>query len=77
QNAKQEVFWATIEGRLMAMLSGVDDLTLARLNEITQAWVEQDKCCTQHLSCYVFSELMLRQRSKSCPGTTLPAGAAT
>jgi len=42
QNAKQEVFWATIEGRLMAMLSGVADLTLARLNEITQAWVEHE-----------------------------------
>jgi putative transposase len=26
----------------MAMLEGVDDLTLARLNEATQAWVEQD-----------------------------------
>ena len=42
QNAKQETLWATIEGRLMAMLSGVVDLTLARLNEITQAWVEHD-----------------------------------
>src|SRR6202040_2540676 len=28
--------------RLMAMLEGVDDLTLSRLNEVTQAWVEQD-----------------------------------
>ena len=26
----------------MAMLEGVDDLTLGRLNEATQAWVEQD-----------------------------------
>jgi hypothetical protein len=26
----------------MAMLEGVDDLSLARLNEATQAWVEQD-----------------------------------
>ncbi len=26
----------------MAMLEGVDDLTMARLNEATQAWVEQD-----------------------------------
>ena len=26
----------------MAMLEGVDDLTLARLNEATQAWVEQE-----------------------------------
>jgi len=42
QNAKQETFWATIEGRLMAMLAGVADLTLARLNAITQAWVEED-----------------------------------
>ena len=40
QNAKQETFWATVEGRLMAMLEGVSELTLARLNEMTQAWVE-------------------------------------
>ena len=40
QNAKQETFWATVEGRLMAMLEGVDELTLERLNEITQVWVE-------------------------------------
>jgi len=40
QNAKQEIFWAQTEGRLMAMLEGVDDLTLALLNEATQAWVE-------------------------------------
>jgi len=42
QNAKQESFWATLEGRLMAMLEGVAELTLERLNTITQAWVEQD-----------------------------------
>ena len=41
QNAKQETFWATLEGRLMAMLEGVKDLTLERLNLLTQAWVEQ------------------------------------
>jgi transposase InsO family protein len=40
QNAKQEVFWAQVEGRLLAMLEGVHDLTLERLNEATQAWVE-------------------------------------
>lgn len=40
QNAKQEVFWASVEGRLLAMLEGVDELTLAQLNEATQAWVE-------------------------------------
>ena len=42
QNAKQEVLWATVEGRLLAMLEGVEDLTLERLNEATQAWVEGD-----------------------------------
>ena len=41
-NGKQEVLWGSVEGRLMAMLEGVDDLTLGRLNEATQAWVEQD-----------------------------------
>ena len=39
-NAKQEIFWSQVEGRLMAMLEGVDDLTLVLLNEATQAWVE-------------------------------------
>jgi hypothetical protein len=41
QNAKQETFWAQLEGRLVAMLENVSDLSLARLNEITQAWVER------------------------------------
>jgi putative transposase len=40
QNAKQEVFWATIEGRLLAMLEGVEELTLEILNEATHAFVE-------------------------------------
>lgn len=40
QNAKQEVFWAQVEARLLAMLEGVHDLTVERLNEATQAWVE-------------------------------------
>lgn len=40
QNAKQEVFWAQVEGRLLAMLEGVPDVPLALLNEATQAWVE-------------------------------------
>jgi putative transposase len=42
QNAKQEAFWGPLEGRLMAMLEDVPDLTLAKLNEATQAWVEHD-----------------------------------
>jgi len=48
QNAKQETFWATVEGRLMAMLEGVSELTLERLNAITQAWVEQEYHQNKH-----------------------------
>ena len=40
QNGKQECFWGQIEGRLLPMLEGVADLTLAQLNEATQAWIE-------------------------------------
>lgn len=42
QNAKQEVFWAQVEGRLLAMLEGVEPLTLRRLNDATLAWVERE-----------------------------------
>jgi putative transposase len=42
QNGKQEVFWAQVEGRLMAMLEGERQLTLELLNRATQAWVEQE-----------------------------------
>ena len=40
QNGKQECFWASLEGRLVEMLAGVRELSLALLNEATQAWVE-------------------------------------
>ncbi len=40
QNAKQESFWGQVEGRLLPMLEGHEALTLALLNEATQAWVE-------------------------------------
>jgi transposase InsO family protein len=42
QNAKAECFWGMVEGRLLAMLEDVADLTLAGLNEATQAWVEYE-----------------------------------
>lgn len=42
QNAKQEVFWASLEGRLMAMLEDLTELTLDLLNEATQAWAEME-----------------------------------
>ncbi len=42
QNGKQEVFWAQVEGRLMAMLEGEPELTLALMNTATLAWVEME-----------------------------------
>ena len=48
QNGKQEAFWAQVEGRLLAMLEGVEDLSLALLNEATQAWVELEYNRTRH-----------------------------
>ena len=40
QNGKQESFWGTLEGRLMAMCEGKRDLSLEDLNQVTNAWVE-------------------------------------
>jgi len=48
QNGKQETFWAQVEGRLLAMLEGHKELTLALLNEATQAWVELEYNREQH-----------------------------
>ena len=48
QNGKQEAFWGRVEGRLMALLDGEENLTLATLNLATQAWVEQEYHRTRH-----------------------------
>ena len=42
QNGKQEVFFSSVEGRLMPMLEGEPQLTLELLNHATQAWAEQE-----------------------------------
>ena len=42
QNGKQERFFSTLEGRLMALLDSEENLTLALLNEATHAWIECD-----------------------------------
>lgn len=42
QNGKQEYFWTQIEGRLLPMLQGSRELTLDKLNEVTQAYVEME-----------------------------------
>jgi hypothetical protein len=48
QNAKQEVFWAQVEGRLMAMLEGEKELTLELLNRATLAWLELEYNRKEH-----------------------------
>jgi hypothetical protein len=48
QNGKMEVFWAQVEGRLLAMLSQQRDLDLYRLNELTQAWIEHEYHRREH-----------------------------
>jgi putative transposase len=48
QNGKQEAIWGNLEGRLIAMLEGVRDLTLELLNRATHAWVEHEYHQTRH-----------------------------
>jgi hypothetical protein len=68
QNGKQEVLWAQIEGRLMAMLEGVENLTLERLNEATQAWAELEYNRSLHSElCSSPLERFLTERSVALP----------
>jgi putative transposase len=48
QNGKQEAWWGSVEGRLLAMLENVPDLTLDALNHATQAWVEMEYNRARH-----------------------------
>ena len=78
QNAKQEVFWAQVEGRLMAMLEGEPELTLPLMNEALIAWIEFEYHRTFH-SEIVSTPLDRYTNSKSvgrvCPSTeTLTQG---
>jgi transposase InsO family protein len=47
-NGKQENIWGRVEGRLLAMLEGEENLTLEQLNLATQAWVTQEYHRTVH-----------------------------
>jgi putative transposase len=60
QNGKQESFWGRLEGRLMAMLSQVESLTLEFLNRVTQAWVEMEYNRSWHedISSYPLARLL-------------------
>lgn len=73
QNAKQEVFWAQVEGRLMAMLDNEPNLTLSLLNTSTLAWIEEEYHRKTHseiddtpLNRY----LTAKEVGRNCPDTT-------
>ena len=72
QNGKQEVFWAQVEGRLVAMLENCRELTLLQLNEATLAWVDLEYNRKVHselgqspLNCYV----ACHEVGRSCPSS--------
>lgn len=73
QNAKQESFWGRVEGRLMAMLEGVEPLTLHALNDATLAWVEREYHRAEHseLGCAPLTRAMAGPDvSRACPDAT-------
>ena len=67
QNAKQEAFWGPVEGRLIAMLEDVPDLTLPILNEATQAW----DCASAGNGASASRSLLVRERGSKHGHTSL------
>lgn len=47
-NGKQETLWNRVEGRLLAMLDAVPNLTLQQLNDASHAWVEHEYHASTH-----------------------------
>jgi putative transposase len=48
QNGKQETLWGQLEGRLLELLRGIEDLKLSFVNQAACAWVEQDYHRKEH-----------------------------
>ena len=69
QNGKQESFFRPVEGRLLAMLDHEKDLTLQKLNHLTQVWIEQDYhrsihselCGSTPLQCWLNEPNVMRE----------------
>ena len=78
QNGKIENFWNSVETRLMAMLEGVEPLTLKLLNDATIAWLEHEHNRRRHreLGCTPLERLKTSpDASKPCPDAeTIRAG---
>lgn len=74
QNAKQEVFWGQVEGRLLPMLEGEKELTLTQLNEATIAWIEFEYHKKYHteISCTPLERYLSgTDVGRHCPDTQL------
>ena len=72
QNGKQEVLFAQVEGRLMAMLENVETLTLQDLNDATVTWLEREYHRRVHRETGVTPLRRLaasEDASRPCPGS--------
>jgi transposase InsO family protein len=72
QNAKIEVLWGSVEGRLMAMLENVKPLDLDTLNQLTQLWVEYEYNQRYHREIAATPIDRYRQErriGRECPGS--------
>ena len=71
-NGKQENLWGRVEGRLLAMLEGEENLSLEQLNLATQAWVTQEYHRTIHseLGCTPMQRYLAGPNvGRECPGS--------
>ena len=78
QNGKCEVWWNAVERRLMAMLEGVEPLTLDTLNHATVAWLERDYHRRVHreLATTPLKRLLNSDdASRPCPDASAPRAA--
>jgi transposase InsO family protein len=60
QNGKQESFWGQLEGRLVSMLSRIEQVSLDFLNRATQAWIEMEynRCRHEEINCTPVDRLL-------------------
>ena len=71
-NGKQENLWNQVEGRLLAMLEGEENLSLEQLNLATQAWVSEEYHRTLHseLGCTPMQRYLAGPNvGRDCPGS--------
>lgn len=71
-NGKQENLWSQVEGRLLAMLEGEENLSLEQLNLATQAWVSEEyhRAVHSELGCTPMQRYLAGPNvGRDCPGS--------